>query len=99
MQKELDQAGTKLPIQLIGVNDAGYETGNASVTNMRTLPWLQPTAMQDVWEQWKPTYRDVVILDGENKVIGIYNLTANDLSNPANYAALKALLLAAANSN
>lgn len=81
------------------MNDIGYEIGNGSVTDMRTLPWLQATAMADVWEQWQPSYRDVVILDGENKVVGIYNLTINDLSVPENFAALKTMFLDAANAN
>ena len=88
-----------MPIQILGVNDVGYEVGNASITSGRKLPWLQATAMADVWEQWKPTYRDVVILDGDNKVVAIFNLSTNDLSNPANYEALKKLLLDAANQN
>jgi hypothetical protein len=86
-------------VQLVGVNDVGYEAGNLSITSNRKLPWLQATAMVDVWEQWKPTFRDVVVLDGEGRVVAIFNLSANDLSNPANYQALKALLIDAANKN
>jgi formylmethanofuran dehydrogenase subunit A len=43
------------------------------------------------------TFRDVVILDGDNKVIAVYNLTSNSLGTSANYAALKQLFLDAAN--
>lgn len=81
------------------MNDVGYESGNASVTAGRTLPWLQATAMADVWKDWSPTYRDVVLLDGDGKVVGIYNLTTHDLGVAANYAELKALFVAAANVN
>lgn len=88
-----------MPIQILGVNDVGFEAGNANISSGRKLPWLQATAMADVWEQWKPTFRDVVILDGDNKVVAIFNLSTNDLSNPANYEALKKLLLDAANQN
>jgi len=88
-----------VPIQILGVNDVGFEAGNASISSNRTLPWLQATAMMDVWEQWKPTFRDVVLLDGDGRVVAIYNLSANNLSDPANYQALKTLFLDAANKN
>ena len=45
---------------------------------------------------WAPTYRDVVVLDGENVIFGVYNLTSNDLAEPANYDALRQLFLDAA---
>lgn len=39
------------------------------------------------------TYRDVVVLDSGNRVAAVYNLTEHDLSVPANYDSLKALLV------
>lgn len=88
-----------MPIQILGVNDIGFESGNATITAGRQLPWLQATASVDVWKEWKPTYRDVVLLDGANKVVGIYNLSSNDLGVAKNYADLRALFVAAANAN
>jgi len=88
-----------VPIQILGVNEIGYESGNAAVTMGRVLPWIQATAMANVWQDWKPGYRDVVLLDGASKVIGIYNLTTHDLSVPMNYAELKAMFINAANTN
>ena len=38
-------------------------------------------------------YRDVVILDATNEVAADYNLSAHSLDDPANYAALRTLLL------
>lgn len=46
-----------------------------------------------VWDSWQITYRDVVILDGNNVPVAVFNLTSNDLQNSANYQALKDLLL------
>lgn len=97
MQKELGAVSTKLPITLLGVNGAGLESGNADITTGRTLPWLQDTEAKNVWALWAVTYRDVVILDAENYPIGVYNLTVNDLGQPANFATLKSMLVDAAN--
>ena len=96
MQPELDAAAPPVEIELLGVNRIGSETGNASITSGRTLPWLQDTQQQDVWVDWQVTYRDVVILDEENRRIGVFNLTEHDLADTAQYAALKTMLLEAA---
>lgn len=66
------------------------------MTAGRTLPWLQDTQGQNVWEEWSVIWRDVVILDPQNNVRGVFNLTEHDLGMPANYAALKKMLLDAA---
>ena len=96
MQGELNGETTARPIKMFGVNVVGAESGNAGITAGRTLPWLQATATVDPWMTWAVTNRDVVILDENNRKIDVYNLTVNDLSNPTNYATLKAKLLAAA---
>jgi len=90
MQKELGLA----PVRILGVNGIGLESGNTLVCEGRDLPWLQDTVDEHVWSQWQVTYRDVVILDGANVPVGVYNLTDHDLADPANYAELRALLLA-----
>ena len=82
-------------LEIIGVNQAGFESGNDTFTDGRDLPWLQEDAGASVWEEWDVTYRDVWILDGENKPIDVYNLTDNDLEDPANYDALRALFVEA----
>ncbi len=48
---------------------------------------------EDVWTKWAPIYRDVVILDPENRKVAVYNLTVHDLGVAANYAELKQLLV------
>ena len=60
------------------------------------IPVLQDTSEFFVWESWDVTFRDVVILDRSNEKVGEFNLTTDSLSNPANYEALKALLIASA---
>lgn len=85
-----------LEIRIFGVNGIGQESGNAAVCAGRSTPWLQDVSAEDVWVTWAVTYRDVVILDDANNVRAVYNLTDHDLSNPANYAALRNLLIEAA---
>ena len=98
MQAEPDLAGLALEVRILGVNGIGEESGNAAVCVGRSIPWLQDEAAVDVYTSWAVTYRDVIILDAENKVAGIYNLTSNDLGVSANYDALKAMLIHAASS-
>lgn len=102
LQKELRDTYPALRIQFLGVNEQGQEAGNPSMTAGRVLPWLQDVdadsnGKSDVWyDSWNVTYRDVVILDGSNTKVGVYNVTVHDLATPENYAALRELLVDAA---
>ena len=60
------------------------------------MPWLQDTSVNSAWSLWGVTYRDVRILDAQNRLRAVYNLTAHDLTFATNRAALKELLLEAA---
>lgn len=64
-------------------------------TNRPMIPWLQDTnsAQGDVWKRWNVVYRDVRILDTQNRLRGVYNLTANDLGNAQNRQTLKSMIL------
>ena len=97
MQAELDTTTTAIPIRILGLNETGQESGNSAIVVGNTIPWLQDTAAQDVWSDWDVTYRDVIVLDDENNVAGVYNLTEHDLQNPAEYNELKTLLIGVAN--
>jgi hypothetical protein len=81
------------------VNGIGLESGNSIITAGRTLPWLQDVLAVDAWNAWKVEYRDVIVLDAQNRPITSFNLTTYDLSNPANFAALKTILVDAANAD
>jgi hypothetical protein len=97
MQTDIDAAHPHLPVHICGVNQAGQESGNAEVCTGRTIPWLQETADHPCWTPWHVTYRDVVILDPQNRRAGVFNLTEHDLSVPANYDSLRAMILRVAN--
>ncbi|MCO6458152.1 MAG: hypothetical protein J5I93_22840 [Pirellulaceae bacterium] len=102
MQRDLRTNHPDLQIQILGMNQLGHEGGNPSITDGRDLPWLQDVdadqnGSSDVWlNSWPFAYRDVVILDAENRVLSRYNLTSNDLRVAANYDELKQLFLDAA---
>lgn len=87
------QAELPASIAIIGLNELGEEGSNEVITEGRDLPWLQDTAEQAVWSQWGVTYRDVVLVDPEGSIVGVYNLTNQDLGQSSNYEALRDALL------
>jgi hypothetical protein len=96
MQAEIDALPPPVPVEVLGVNGIGQESGNALACSGRVIPWLQDEAAVDAWGLWAVAYRDVVVLDAANEVFAVYNLTTQDLGVPANYDALTALILDAA---
>ena len=96
LQAELDGMEPPVAIDILGVNYAGYESGNETITSGRDLPWLQDTPQEDVIGRWGPAFRDLVVLDGDNDLLDVYNLTEHTLADPSNYAELKDLLVNAA---
>ncbi len=105
LQKELKAAYPALRIQFLGVNEQGQESGNPSMTAGRALPLLQDVdantnSKSDVWyDRWNVAFRDVVILDGSNDKVGVYNVTVHNLATPENYATLREMLVDAAMAN
>jgi hypothetical protein len=96
MQAELRAERPDLAIELHGINAIGHDSGNGQACSGKNIPWLQDDATRRVWDTWAVTYRDCILLDEENKVVTIYNLTQHDLNLTANYNELKAMLIAAA---
>jgi len=95
MQREILAANPSSRIRVGGVNSFDAASGNALMTAGRKLPWLQD-ATGAVWTSWDVTNRDTVVLDPANAKAAVYNLTVHDLSDPANYAELLAILRATA---
>ena len=54
------------------------------------------SAEDSIWEQWESQWRDFYILNKENELIEIYNLTEHNLNDPQNYQELKQKLIDAA---
>lgn len=93
MQKEILEMFPESSIRILGVNEVGQEYGNAAVCVGREIPWLQEVSASPIWGPWEVAYRDVVILDEQNEVAGVFNLTTYNLDYPGNYAGLRNLLI------
>ena len=105
MQGQLDEEYPEISIDIIGVNEAGYEEDNAQMTAAGDLPWLQDVdqdnnGLSDVWrERWNVTWRDVLILDSRNAPVGVFSLSSHNLNASAAYSTLLNMLLDAAELN
>ena len=95
METELAKEHPELSVAILAIDEVGHEDGLPDVAKTADLPCLQDTAKDDVWGSWGATWRDVYVLNRANEVTGIYNLTENSLAEPANYATLEAMLIAA----
>ncbi len=90
MQQELgDQAA------LLGVNAVDYESSNDTYTADADLPLLQDTTSSEVWESWDVEWRDVWVLDPENRPHTLISLNDYDLSRSEDYDMLEGLILEA----
>ena len=74
---------------VLGVNEVGNESANDLICMGGDIPWLQDTAAAAVWTAWAVTYRDVIVLNKDNEIGNVFNLTTHDLGNAANYDELK----------
>lgn len=102
MQQDFDQNYPELGIEIVGINEAGQESGNSLITE--TLPWLQDDdtnndGESDVWMLWEAEWRDLTIVDRNNVPITTFNLTTFDLADPDNYAEVRNAFLDAAAPN
>jgi hypothetical protein len=96
MQLEFEQEDTTLDVRILGVNARGLESGNEGAVAGKTIPWLQDTEEVKAWDLWGVTWRDVYVLDAENRVVAVYNLTEHSLGESANYDSLRSILRSAA---
>ena len=95
MQEDLDLNFPHLEIDILSIN----KTGSIVPTTWDLsfdLPVVQNNANIDIWTSWGGAWRDVVILDADNEIYAIFNLTQNNLNIPANYDALRQLFVDAA---
>ena len=80
-------------MQILGVSQYPWDAQHDLMVAGRSLPWLQETRADSVWQRWDVTYRDVVILDAENLPVAVFNLSRHNLNNAAEYDSLRSLLL------
>lgn len=95
MQTFFDAHYPSLDIQILGMNEHGEESANDLMNAEADLPWLQDVdadlnGNSDVWGGlWDITYRDVQIVDRDGEVVDIYNVTNNNLAEPAKFNELR----------
>lgn len=85
----------------MGVNWAGLESANAQATEGRSIPWLQDMdhdgdGSSDAWSHWGADHLDLVVLDGNNEVMGVTNLITYGLGTSGNHEAMRDALIDAA---
>lgn len=99
MLAEIKQSKPDLNVEILGVNRSSDSRYNHYITEEFSLPWLQDTDSAAVWSLWNVEYRDVKILDAQNRLVATFNVTQFDLSSPEHYNRLKQLFLATAVAN
>jgi len=93
MQNELLAANPATKIRIQAINQIGAEGSADAMCVGKNIPLLQDTSDDHAWAQWQVTYRDVFVLDEENRKVAVYNLTTNGLTVAENYDELKTLLV------
>lgn len=99
MQQELLAERPELQISIIAVNEMGYDAGNSLVPDISSLPMVQNDSIAQVWSNWGAVWRDVIVLDQENRPVATFNLTTYNLATTENYDLVKAELIRIAESN
>lgn len=96
LQDQLSADHPELDVQILLVNRDHREEGMPDLTSITDLPVVQDDE-QDVlvWERWGATWRDVFVLDRNNRVAGVYNLTEHDLQDDEEYVGMYELFVAA----
>jgi len=91
----LSERYPEFEFQLLAINERGHTSGIPIAVEGQELPLLQDDNRSLAWDNWGATWRDVMVLDAENEIIGIINLTGKSLNETENRAALETLLLEA----
>lgn len=95
MAAALDAVHPELGLDIITINETGLESGNDDLIAVSSLPLVQDDTTANVWTNWGAEWRDVYILDEDNTVVAVYNLTEHDLSDASSFEELYELFVAA----
>ena len=88
VQDDLEANYSSLGIQILGINSIGSEAGNALITTLVALPWLQDNVNAAVADLWGAAPRELVILDEDNLPIHRQDLTLADVCSSAHASSL-----------
>ena len=95
MLDEIRTETGRTDVAILGVNGEGQESAVDLMVTGRTIPLLQDVPGVDAWTHWPAEYRDVWVLDDENRPVGLVSLLTKDLADPTVYQELKGMILAA----
>lgn len=79
MHEELRDELQSDMVEILAVNEIGYDNFEYVDTVSSQLPWVQDVEEVNAWDLWEITYRDLVILDQDNIFLTTYNLTDNPM--------------------
>ncbi len=96
MQNEITSEYPDLAIKILSINQIGAENGVEVFNETHALPMVNDNATDEIWVQWDSQWRDFYILNRQNELLEVYNLTQNNLNDPLNYQELKQKLVLAA---
>ena len=80
MQDELAAEYPNLNITILSINMIGAESGVALIPATDHLPIYNDDTNTNIWSNWGGGWRDVYILNQQNEIYTIYNLTQNNLA-------------------
>lgn len=80
MQNELSADYPSLNIDILAINQLGAESGIASISSAHHLPIVNDESSIGIWSNWGGVWRDVFILNQQNEIHTIYNLTQHNLA-------------------
>ena len=96
LQNDLKQEHPELEINILSINQIGAENGTTSFTEAHALPMVNDSETDNIWVAWESQWRDFYILNRNNELIEVYNLTQHNLNDENNYNELKQKLIDAA---
>jgi hypothetical protein len=88
MQIELENTHPNLDIELFAINMIGTASGTSYFSPSLNLPMVQDSSSLGIWNDWGALWRDVFILNENNELVLVYNLTQYGLSDTNNYNTL-----------
>jgi hypothetical protein len=94
LSQELQATEPPVAIEILGINHVSQNAYNFLIPSQGSLPWLQDTAEESVWTRWGVGLRDLWILNSQNRMVSVVNLTTLNLALESNRAFLKQILLA-----
>ena len=70
----LDYQSLEIDVYAMGVGQNNSIPVN-QITDGNNLPWVKENSQSNIWESWGASNRDLFIMDRNNEIVKIINLT------------------------